>query len=183
MALLKIARLGNPVLRARANEVEPAELARPDVQQLIDDMIETMRDAPGVGLAAPQVHRSMRLFVMDPGDDDDGPRSQLRVVVNPELTFPSDEKMRLWEGCLSIPGLRGETERWAAVDVACLDREGRPTRLSFRGYPAAIVQHETDHLDGVLFLARMPDPLEIAFEEEFRRWVRPDADSESEENL
>ncbi|MGH2571047.1 MAG: peptide deformylase [bacterium] len=182
MALLKIARLGNPVLRRRANEVEPLELARPDVQQLIDDMIETMRDAPGVGLAAPQVHRSMRLFVMDPGEDDDG-RSQLRVVVNPELTFPSDEKMRLWEGCLSIPGLRGETERWAAVDVDYLDREGRPTRLSLQGYPAAIVQHETDHLDGVLFLARMPDPLEIAFEEEFSRWVRTDDEAEFEESL
>jgi peptide deformylase len=182
MALLKIARMGNPVLRRRASEVDAAELARPDVQQLIDDMIETMRDAPGVGLAAPQVHRSMRLFVMDPGVDDDG-RSQLRVVVNPVLTFPSDERIRLWEGCLSIPGIRGETERWAAVDVDCLDREGRATRISFEGYPAAIVQHETDHLDGVLFFARMPDPLEIAFEDELSRRTREEAASESGETV
>lgn len=178
MSLLKIARMGHPVLRRPADPVDPAELARPETQRLIDDMIETMRDAPGVGLAAPQVHRSIRLFVMDPGPDEDG-TSRLTVVVNPELTFPSDERMRLWEGCLSIPGIRGQTERWAGVDLECLDREGRSVRRSFEGHPAAIVQHETDHLDGILFLARMPDPLEIAFEDEFARWTESDDDSES----
>jgi peptide deformylase len=182
MSLLKIARMGHPVLRRRADPLDPADLARPEVQRLIDDMIETMHDAPGVGLAGPQVHRSIRLFVMDPGPDDEG-ASGLQVVVNPQLTFPSDEKMQLWEGCLSMPGIRGETERWATVDVECLDREGRSVRLSFEGYPAAIVQHETDHLDGILFLARMPDPLEIAFEDELARWSEPDDDSESEESV
>jgi peptide deformylase len=181
MALLKIARMGHPVLRRRAGEVRPEELARPQTQQLIEDMIETMHDAPGVGLAAPQVHRPIRLFVMDPGAERGG--SGPRVVVNPQLTFPSDEKLRLWEGCLSIPGIRGETERWAAVDVECLDREGRPARLSFEGYAAAIVQHETDHLDGILFLKRMPDPLAIAFEDEFARWGDGNDGPESEERL
>jgi peptide deformylase len=179
MALLKIARMGHPVLRRRAREIEPEVLVRSDTQQLIDDMIETMRDAPGVGLAAPQVHRSIRLFVMDPGSDGGG--SRLQVLANPTLTFPSDEKMRLWEGCLSMPGIRGETERWAAVDVDGLDRDGRPVRLSFEGYPAAVVQHETDHLDGVLFLARMPDPLAIAFEDELARRTEEDSGSESAE--
>ena len=166
MSLLKIARMGHPVLRRRADPVDPAVLARPEVQRLIDDMIETMRDAPGVGLAAPQVYESIRLFVMDPGGSDEG-EPGLRVVVNPELAFPFREKMRLWEGCLSMPGIRGETERWAEVEVECLDREGRPTKFTAQDYPAAIVQHETDHLDGILFLARMPAPLEISFEEEF----------------
>jgi peptide deformylase len=175
MSLMKIARLGHPVLRRRTDRMEPADLARPEIQRFIDDMIETMRDAPGVGLAAPQVHESIRLFVMEPPGDE-GESRELQVVVNPVLTFPSDEKIRLWEGCLSIPGIRGETERWAAVDVECLDRAGRPVRVSFEGYPAAIVQHETDHLDGILFLARMPDPLEIAFEEEFARFVREEDD-------
>jgi len=181
MSLLKIARMGHPVLRRRADPLDPAELVKPETQRLIDDMIETMHDAPGVGLAATQVHRTVRLFVMDPGPDDDG-ASRLAVVVNPVLSFPSDEKMRLWEGCLSIPGLRGETERWASVEVECLDREGRATRLSLEGYPAAIVQHETDHLDGILFLARMPDPLEIAFEDEYARWTASEDDSEPEDS-
>jgi len=181
MSLLKIARMGHPVLRRRTDPLDPAVLARPETQRLIDDMVETMRDAPGVGLAAPQVYRSLRLFVMDPGPGEDG-ASRLRVVVNPELTFPGDERMRIWEGCLSMPGIRGETERWASVDVDCLDRDGRPTRLSFEGFPAAIVQHETDHLDGILFLARMPDPLEIAFEDELARRTADD-DTESEETV
>ena len=170
MAILKIARLGHPVLVRKADPVTLGELATPEVQRLIDDMIETMWDAPGVGLAAPQVHQSLRLFVMDPGKggERDEP-SGLRVLVNPVLTFPSDERIRLWEGCLSIPGIRGQTERFAEVEAKFLDREGLSQQASFRGLPAVVVQHETDHLDGVFFLHRMPDLARLAFEDELGR--------------
>jgi peptide deformylase len=138
---------------------------------LIDDMIETMRDEQGVGLAAPQVHRSVRLFVMDPGERGEGGKGRgLRVVVNPVLAFPNDEALQLWEGCLSIPRLRGLTERRAAVDVKYLDRHGAAHTAAFRGFPAAVVQHETDHLDGIVFLQRMPDLTRLAFEDEWMRF-------------
>ena len=178
MSLLKVARLGHPVLLARAEPVSPADLAGARIQTLIDDMIETMREAPGVGLAAPQVHESLRLFVMDPGggeDEDDG----LEVVVNPVLSFPEENRMALWEGCLSIPGLRGRTTRWAFTRVSCLDRNGRERTLELHGFPAAVAQHEADHLDGIFFFSRMPDLSRIAFEEEFLRWGgEPDDEDE-----
>jgi peptide deformylase len=167
MSILKVARLGHPVLSLPADPVDPADLPR--LRQLIDDMVETMRDERGVGLAGPQVHTSLRLFVMDPGDEHGG----LQVVVNPVLHFPEPEKIRMWEGCLSIPGVRGLTERFDAVNVTCLDRDGRERELSFRGFPAVVVQHETDHLDGKLFLERMPDLSKITFEEEYARFHAP----------
>jgi peptide deformylase len=180
MSILKVARLGNPVLIRRADEVDLRTLASAGIQRLIDDMVETMHDERGVGLAAPQVHRSLRLFVMDPGERGEGQEGGgLRVVVNPVLTFPGTETIRLWEGCLSIPGLRGATERHAEVQVECLDRKGEPQLFAFRGFPAAVVQHETDHLDGVLFLQRMPDLSRLAFEDELAR-NEPDEDDEDE---
>jgi peptide deformylase len=172
MAILKVARMGHPVLVSRAEPVDPADLAGKGLQRLFDDMIETMRDAPGVGLAAPQVHIPLRLFVMDPGPREDGGRG-LEVVVNPELAFPGEERMSLWEGCLSIPGIRGITQRPAAVDLRFLDRHGEPRSLELRGFPAAVAQHETDHLDGLFFLSRMPDLTRISYEEEFGRWWAP----------
>lgn len=180
MAILKIARLGHPVLIRKTEPVALSDLATPELQRLIDDMIETMWDAPGVGLAAPQVHQSLRLFVMDPGKggEGDGP-SGLRVLVNPVLTFPTDERIRLWEGCLSIPGLRGRTERFAEVDATFLDREGRAQQVSFRGLPAVVVQHETDHLDGVFFLHRMPDLARLAFDDELGRHDSVEASDEN----
>jgi peptide deformylase len=180
MAILKVARMGHPVLVRKADPVDPSHVPRPEFQRFINDMIETMRDAPGVGLAAPQVHVPLRLFVMDPGPTEAG-REGLAVVVNPELTFPGPEKIRLWEGCLSVPGIRGLTERWAEVEVRCLDRDGRERTHSLEGFPAAVVQHETDHLDGLLFLSRMPDLTEVAFEEEYARY-RAENDSPPSED-
>lgn len=179
MAILKVARLGNPVLLRPAEPVGPEELGTPRVQRLIDDMIATMRDERGVGLAGPQVHESLRLFVMDPGgptEAEDG----LRVVVNPELAFPGEEVQELWEGCLSIPGLRGRTLRHARVAVKCLDREGRPESFELEGFPAAVVQHETDHLDGILFFHRMPDLDALSFDDELARF-HPDRGEDVED--
>jgi peptide deformylase len=174
MAILKVARLGNPVLLQAAEEVPAADLRRDGLQRLIDDMIATMRDERGVGLAAPQVHESRRLFVMEPGGDDEESRG-LRVVVNPVLSFPGDEVQELWEGCLSIPGIRGRTERHYRVAVDSLDRHGNPQRLELEGFPAAVVQHETDHLDGILFFHRVPDLDALSFDDELARF-RPDDD-------
>jgi peptide deformylase len=168
MSILKVARLGHPVLTRPALPVDPAELRGPRIQRLIDDMIDTMRDEGGVGLAGPQVHESLRLFVMDPERGEDGGEG-LRVLVNPVLDFPGRERIGIWEGCLSIPGLRGLTERRAAVNVTFLDRDGIERRLSFEGFPAVVVQHETDHLDGILFLSRMPDLSRLAFDAEYAR--------------
>ena len=128
-----------------------------------------------MGLAAPQVHRPARIFVMDPEQE-----GEVRVLVNPTLTFPGTEKLTWWEGCLSMPGIRGRTERFAKVDVDFLDREGAERTASFEGFPAAVVQHETDHLDGILFPARMPDLSLLTFEEELARFGRPPAPGEEE---
>lgn len=174
MALLKVARMGHPVLAERAAPWTRAELASLETQALIDAMIETMFEERGVGLAAPQVHVSKRLFVMnEAGDPED---EETIVVVNPELVFPDEETQSLWEGCLSIPGIRGRTERRGVVEVAFLDRKGKKRRERFEGFPAAIVQHETDHLDGVLFLERMPDLKLLAFEPEYARFHRAEED-------
>jgi peptide deformylase len=179
MAILKVARMGNPVLSRRAEPVDPAALPTADLQRLVDDMIETMRDERGVGLAGPQVHRSLRLFVMELPEDVEGPQGPI-VVVNPVLTFPGPETMRLWEGCLSMPGIRGLTRRWRAVQVSGLDRRGRRLELELAGFPAAVAQHENDHLDGILFLQRMPDLSRIAFEDELERHRDADASPDGE---
>ncbi|NNE43839.1 MAG: peptide deformylase [Gemmatimonadetes bacterium] len=189
MGLLKVARMGHPVLVAKAAEVSPEDLAGDRIQRLIDDMIDTMRDERGVGLAAPQVHESLRLFVMDPGPTEEGdgeggaanrpavdPDSGLRVLVDPVLTPRGGDRLQLWEGCLSIPGIRGLTERHAAVEVRYLDRNGREQHEVFEDFPAAVVQHENDHLDGLFFFSRMPDLTRIAFDDELARHGSLDED-------
>jgi peptide deformylase len=185
MALLKVARMGNPVLARKAEPLTKARLLKPQTQRLIDDMIETMFEERGVGLAAPQVHESMRLFVMNPMGPEE--EEETIVIVNPELEFPGKETMELWEGCLSIPGVRGKTQRRSIVEVAYLDRKGNSKKRRFEGFPAVIIQHETDHLDGILFFERMPDLKAIAFEDEYARHHRApyddDEEGEAEENV
>ncbi|GJM44068.1 MAG: peptide deformylase [Gemmatimonadota bacterium] len=182
MAILKVARMGHPVLTTVADPVPLDALAEPALQAFIDDMLETMVDERGVGLAAPQVHRSLRIFVMDPPAPPGHGRPEPYVIVNPVLSFPQEGRIGLWEGCLSIPGIRGLTERWEVVLVECLDRHGQRQSFEFEGYAAAVVQHETDHLDGVLFLERMPDLSKLAFEDELARHdPRDDEDREEDE--
>jgi peptide deformylase len=168
MAILKVAHMGHPVLRARARAVDPAEVRGPAFQSLIDDMMQTMVEYEGIGLAAPQVHEGVRLFVA--GIESEG--SDLRVLpfVNPVVTPVGDETVDGWEGCLSIPEIRGRVPRLRKVVVSALDRRGQPFELSLEGYPARVVQHETDHLDGVLFLDRMTDFRSLAYLEEFNRY-------------
>lgn len=170
MPVLRIVRLGDPVLREPAAPVDPSAIASPELQQLIDDMLETMREAGGVGLAAPQVGIARQLFVYgveDGGEEVIAPRA----VINPLLTPEAGEAIHDWEGCLSIPGLRGLVPRHPAVRVQGLDRHGQPLDYVASGFEARIVQHEHDHLNGVVFLDRMGDLRSLCFEEEWHRYL------------
>lgn len=170
MSLRPIVRLGHPVLRTGAAPVSVETLRTPDFQALIDDMVETMREAHGVGLAAPQVAVGAQLFVYEVAGDDDDPGVPLRVVVNPMLDPQPGELVYDWEGCLSIPELRGLVPRHPGVRVRGLDREGKALDYVTWGFEARIVQHEFDHLNGVVYLDRMRGLESLTFEEEFEHF-------------
>jgi peptide deformylase len=191
MSILKVARMGHPVLRARAKPLEPGDIKSPRIQQLIDDMFETMQEYQGVGLAAPQVHASLRLFVAglapradgdegdgeeEDGEEEDGEeedRIPLMALINPEITIVGDDTAADWEGCLSIPDIRGRVTRAREIKVKAFDRRGRRIEIDARGFMARVIQHETDHLDGVLFFDRMESFETLTFLEEFSKyWSR-----------
>ena len=182
MAILKIARMGHPVLGMPATPV-PDPLA-PEIHRLVNDMVETIIDANGAGLAAPQVHVPLRLVIFQaPGErsgfsgeeDGDLPEAEqfdhtapLTVLINPEITILSPEKEGGWEGCLSVPGLRGWVERPAHIRYAGLGLDGKRFSRVARGFHARVVQHEVDHLDGRLYPGRMEDLTKLIFESELR---------------
>lgn len=174
MALLKIARLGHPAIRGGAEPVSVDELARPETQQLIDDMIETMRDADGVGIAAPQVHVNRQIIVIEVEPDNprypESDRVPLTVIINPEILNPSREREPGWEGCLSIPDWRGVVPRHASLEVRGLDREGGAVHYRAEGFFARVVQHEVDHLNGNVYLDAMPDLHTLTHLKEFERY-------------
>jgi peptide deformylase len=152
MSILEIATLPQAVLRQKARKISDFG---PDLQRLVDDMVDTMRQAPGVGLAAPQVGESFRLIVVEYGDEEDEEvPPKLYVMMNPEITRASQETVLGTEGCLSIPGIQGEVERNEAVTVKGVNRHGSPMTVKTKGWLARIFQHEIDHLDGVLFVDR-----------------------------
>jgi peptide deformylase len=169
MSILKVARMGHPVLRERGRPVEKADLRNPLLQKLIDDMIETMHDYNGVGLAAPQVHVGLRLFVALLHEDPDS-TTGATVVINPEIVPNGPARADDWEGCLSIPDIRGPVPRFTDITVKALDREGRGVELRLKHFPARVAQHETDHLDGVLFLDRMSSMQSLTYLEEYSRF-------------
>ena len=178
MAIRKVSRMGHPVLRQRAAEIPPTQMQSPPMQHLIDDMIETMIDYEGIGLAAPQVFEPLRLIVLgDPAaDPQDEAAIPLTVLFNPQFTTLSPESIDGWEGCLSIPQLRGVVPRSAAVEVRGYDREGSAVELEAEGIFARVLQHEIDHLDGVLFLDRMDDLQTLTFLDEYQRyWLDAEA--------
>ena len=176
MGALEIATVGHPVLRERAREGTLDELRSPEVQRLIDDMIDTMRAARGAGLAANQVHETLRIAVVEV--DGRNPRYPykppipLTVIVNPVLEPVDDEIVMINEGCLSVPDLRGEVPRHVTVRLRHLDREGREQESIRRGLTAGTFQHEVDHLDGTLFLDRVRDPATFTTWEQFERHHR-----------
>lgn len=152
MAIREIVKTPDPVLRRKAHKITTFEK---DLQVLIDDMIETMREAPGVGLAAPQIGISERLVVIEYGDDEDeNVPKKLYVLINPEIVQASEEKVEGIEACLSVPQLVGEVERHEKLVVKALNRHGKPVKIKVEGWMARIFQHEIDHLEGVLFTDR-----------------------------
>jgi peptide deformylase len=180
MSILKIARMGHPALRAKARGVHPSEIRTPVIQQLIDDMFETMKEYQGVGLAAPQVHEGLRIFVagfpprqgLEEGEEanEDGEDVPLMAVINPEIEIISRDVVEDWEGCLSIPDIRGRVPRARQVVVRGFERSGKKMELRASGFTARVIQHETDHLDGVLFLDRMKTFQSLTFLDEFGRY-------------
>jgi peptide deformylase len=177
MSILKIAHMGHPVLRQRARPLDKTAVANPAVQKLIDDMIDTMHEYRGVGLAAPQVHEGVRLFVGLLDDEEDEGAGEAVVVINPEIEPLGDAREEGWEGCLSIPDLRGKVPRYTEIVLRGLDREGREVSRPLKDFPARVAQHETDHLDGVLFFDRMTSFETLTYLEEYSRFWAPDEDA------
>ena len=160
MAILKVARLGHPVLRQVAAPVPVSEIRSPEIQRLIDDMIETMREYNGAGLAAPQVHVLRQISVIEVLGNPRYPDATdipLTVLINPVVTPLTEEKEDGWEGCLSVPDMRGMVPRFTSVRLEAYDRDGAKVDLVAKEFFARVIQHETDHLNGIVYLDRMKD--------------------------
>jgi peptide deformylase len=171
MSILKVARMGHPVLRTRARAIDRGEIKSLHVQKLIDDMIDTMVEYHGVGLAAPQVHERLRIFiaVLDKSEEDVDPV----VFINPEIVEAGTELVEEWEGCLSIPDIRGRVPRARTIKLRALGRKGEKIELEASDFPARVIQHERDHLDGILFFDRMRAFDSLTFLDEYSRyWVK-----------
>lgn len=189
MAIRKIARMGHPVLQGVAKPVP--DPTAPEVKLLVRDMIETMIDANGAGLAAPQIYEPWRVVVFQApperapeGIDEEEAfdhTAPLTVLINPEIEFLTEEKEKGWEGCLSVPGLRGAVPRYTALRYRGVTPDGEVIERVARGFHARVVQHECDHLDGVLYPQRMDDLTELIFESEARAWAEARARGVSEE--
>ena len=178
MSILKVARIGHPVLRSPASAVAVETLRSTEIQRLIDDMVETMHEYNGVGVAAPQVHVSLRIAVIEVPPDDERAESgvPLIILVNPAITPLTQERAVGWEGCLSIPDLRGQVPRLTELKLEALDREGKSYVLEASDFFARVIQHECDHLEGKVYPDRMDDLRSLTFLEEFERFGRPRQD-------
>jgi peptide deformylase len=181
VAIRKIAQMGEPVLRRKADLVDPNEISSPFIQTLIEDMIETMHDADGAGLAAPQVYESLQLCVIEVDQNPRYPQFEpipLTVLINPIVTplvgghgeLSTEDSFQMYEGCLSVPGMRGQVVRPRKVRVQALDRSGNALDFVWESFRAVVVQHETDHLLGTLYVDRA-DPKTLTFIREYERFV------------
>ena len=183
MSILRISKMGHPCLRSRAREIPDDQVQSEPVQRLIDDMVETMIDYQGIGLAAPQVFQSLRLLVVgspEPaealedeasgGEDEVDRGIPLTIVVNPRVTDCSPDLVEDWEGCLSIPELHGRVPRHHSIQVEGLDRRGDAIQLHKSDYFSRVLQHEIDHLDGLLYVDRMTDLSSLCFTAEYQRY-------------
>jgi peptide deformylase len=171
--ILKVARIGHPVIRRPARDLTREELRSPDLQRLVDDMTETMHEYDGVGLAGPQVHLGLRIAVIEvPGSDERSIEAvPLTVIINPRVTPLGEETVDLWEGCLSVPDLRGVVPRYRRLRLTALDRRGKPFTVEAEDFFARVIQHECDHLDGAVYLDRMAGMRSLSFLREFDRFV------------
>lgn len=177
MSILKVSRLGHPVLRRVTAQLTRNDLQSASVQKLIDDMVETMKEYDGVGLAANQVHQSNQIAVLEVLDNPrypNKPHVPLAVLINPEITPLSEETQEEWEGCLSIPDLRGRVPRYRSIRVTAWDRSGNTLDFIANDFHARVIQHEFDHLNGRVYLDRMRDLSTLSFLQEFGRyWLSP----------
>lgn len=184
IALLKIINMGHPTLRLAADSIPPTAFGTPELHEFSARLIATMIDAEGVGLAAPQVGESLRAFAYyvpsdreypDGIEEDFGDEEELlvppTVLINPQFKPLSNHKVEDWEGCLSIPGIRGLVPRYTHIKVEAVDPDGNPIHFEAEDFHARVIQHEYDHLDGVLFLDRMEHMRSLAFEEEWAQYV------------
>ena len=183
MAIRKIARMGNPVLRKVGRELTPKEIQSPEIKRLVQDMIETMHEYGGIGLAAPQVHESVQLAILEFEEDNERYPEMgdqpLLVVFNPEITVLDKTEQAFWEGCLSVPELRGLVHRPRKVQIDYLDEKGKPQKIVADDFLATVFQHELDHLAGKLFVDRMKDLTKFAFIDEYQRhWAKAESDEQ-----
>lgn len=173
MSILKVARLGHPVLRKVAAPLPPEEISSSRIQRLIEDMVETMREHDGVGLAAPQVHEPNQIMVIEVQKNPRYPRAPeipLMVLINPRLTFPSEKMAEDWEGCLSVIDFRGKVPRHIQLEVQAHDRAGKKVKFIAQNFLARIIQHEHDHLVGKVFLDRMKSLKTLSYLAEYHRY-------------
>jgi peptide deformylase len=175
LAILRVAQMGHPVLRLVSEPVDPRAIRSHAFQQFCDDLLETLAEVTGVGLAAPQVHMPIRVVIAEV-DEEKGPE----FFINPVITPLDDTTRRTWEGCLSVEGMRGLVVRPAHVRIQALDRDGSEKDLELEGFPAVVVQHECDHLDGVLYVDRI-EPKTLMFLREWRRHAPVDDDAVDED--
>ncbi|PCI37354.1 MAG: peptide deformylase [Elusimicrobia bacterium] len=174
--ILKAALIGNPIIRAQAQSLEPSEITLPQTQRLIDDMIKTMHEYDGVGIAANQVHIGKRIAILEVSDAHprypSAPKISLQVLINPEIIEYGKKIVADWEGCLSVPGLRGQVPRSVEIRVRALDRDGNRVEFTADDFHARIIQHECDHLNGRVYLDRMNDLKTLSFLDEYRRYAQ-----------
>ena len=179
MAVREIIRMGHPTLRTRSRSLTAEEIGSEKTARLVGDMIETLHHAGGIGLAAPQINEPVRLAIIEISGEGsrygDIPTIPLTVFVNPEIEVLDDARAGYWEGCLSVPGLRGFVQRPQHVRVRARNLQNEPLELELRGFLATVFQHEFDHLDGRLYIDRIEDPTLLMFEEEFERFVAANA--------
>jgi peptide deformylase len=180
MAVRKVLRMGHPVLRRPADPIDPAAIASFETRHLIADMIDTLHDYGGIGLAAPQVGESVRIAIVEIPEGasryGEVPGMPLTIFFNPVISVLESESRGFWEGCLSVPGLRGFVERPQRIRVEYIDVEGQRQSLELAGFLATVFQHEFDHLDGKLYIDRINDTRMLAFEDEFLRYLAPASD-------
>jgi peptide deformylase len=182
MAIRKVARMGHPVLRQVARELTPKEIQSPETLRLVQDMLETMHEYTGIGIAAPQVHESVQLAILEFEEDNDRypemGKQPLLVVINPKITVLDETEQGFWEGCLSVPELRGLVYRPRKVQIDYLDLKAKPQKIVAEGFLATVFQHELDHLAGKLFIDRVRDTTKLAFLEEYQRYHLPAQEDE-----
>jgi peptide deformylase len=172
--ILKVARLGHPIVRTVAQPVDPARIRSDEFQRLLDDMVETMREYSGVGLAAPQIHLPLRVAVLEVSANPrypEAPSVPLTYLINPVVEFIGDETVDGWEGCLSIPEMRGLVPRRRRLRVTALGRDAEPLDIVAEDFHARVIQHETDHLKGEVYLDRMPNMRSLAHLAEWQRFA------------